>query len=311
MNTQKPQKQSALLLIFICIFAACSERDDTSLVETDIPKEPVEKDKQTEQGTSTFRLAAWNIRIFSDGSRTDDELHHIAKVLIDYDFIAIVELRDEVVLMRTEALLDGMGKDYDYVISPPVGAKVKERYAFLFDPQIVRVIEDGEVFPDPNDGFLREPYFATFKAGEFDFTAIAVHVIWGDTVNRRQREVQELANVYRAVQAADDAEQDVILLGDFNRNPDDRLAYRPLLSIPSMRHLFQLPHKSHIKDTSLYDNIFFQTHHVTEYTRDSGIERFDEIHFGNDDAAASLAVSDHRPVWGIFRIDADDDGLHP
>ena len=303
------RKQSALLLILICIFIACSARDNTPLVETDIPKESVEEDALTEPGTPTFRLAAWNIRIFSNGSRNDNELHHIAKVLVNYDFIAIVELRDELVLMRTEALLDGMGRDYDYVMSPPVGAKVKERYAFLFDPQIVRVIEDGEVFPDPNDAFLRDPYFATFKAGEFDFTAIAVHVIWGDSVNQRRREVQELANVYQAVQAADDAEQDVILLGDFNRNPDDQSAYAPLLSIRSMEHLFQLPQKSHIKDTSLYDNIFFQTHHVTEYTGESGIERFDEAHFGNDDAAASLAVSDHRPVWGTFRIDVDDDGV--
>ena len=305
------RKQSALLLLLICVFVACSERDDNPIVETDIPKELAEEYTPTEQSASTFRLAAWNIRIFSNGSRTKDELHHIAKVLIRYDFIAIVELRDEAVLMRTEAVLEGMGRDYDYVMSPSVGAKVQERYAFLFDRQIVRVIEGGEVFPDPQDVFLREPYFATFKAGEFDFTAIAVHVIWGDSVHRRQREVQELANVYQAVQAADDTEQDVILLGDFNRNPDDQLAYRRLLSIPSMRHLFRLPQKSHIKDTSLYDNIFFQTNHVTEYTGDSGIERFDETHFGNDDAAASLAVSDHRPVWGTFRIDTDDDGLHP
>ena len=42
---------------------------------------------------------------------------------------------------------------------------------------------------DPNDAFLREPYFATFRAGLFDFTAIAVHVIWGDSVNGRRREV--------------------------------------------------------------------------------------------------------------------------
>ena len=356
------RKQSALLLMLICIFAACSEHDDSPLLEEQISKElvegttigspknaeqknPVEADVAREPvedkgidnleianpqvenpeeakqrdpvemeppmglNTPTFRLAAWNIRIFSDGSRNDDELHQIAKVLTNYDFIAIVELRDEVVLMRTEVLLDGMGRDYDYIISPPVGAKVKERYAFLFDPQIVHVIEDGEVFPDPNDVFLREPYFATFKAGEFDFTAIAVHVIWGDSVNRRRREVQELANVYQAVQAADEDEQDVILLGDFNRNPDDQLAYGPLLSIRSMGHLFRFPQKSHIKDTSLYDNIFFQTNHVTEYTGESGIERFDEAHFGNDDAAASLAVSDHRPIWGTFRIDVDDDGL--
>ena len=303
------RKQSALLLIFGCLFAACSEHDDTLLLDTEVLKEPVEEVIPKELEPSTFRLAAWNIRIFSDGSRTDDELHHIAKILINYDFIAIVELRDDVVLMRTEAILEGMERDYDYVISPPVGAKVKERYAFLFDPRIVRVIENGKVFPDPNDVFLREPYFATFKAGEFDFTAIAVHLIWGDSVNQRRREVQELANVYQAVQAADKTEQDVILLGDFNRNPDDQSAYGPLLSIRSMRHLFQLPQKSHIKDTSLYDNIFFQTNHVTEYTGESGIERFDEILFGNDDDAASLAVSDHRPVWGIFRIDSDDDGL--
>ena len=303
------RKQYALLLTLICIFAACTEQRDPPLVETDIPNKQFEQSSPKELSTSPFRLAAWNIRIFSDGSRNDDELDHIAKVLIDYDFIAIVELRDEVVLMRTEAILEGMGRDYDYVASPPVGARVKERYAFLFDRQIVRVIDDGEVFPDPNDIFLREPYFATFKAGEFDFTAIAVHVIWGDSVNQRRREVQELANVYQAVQAADDAEQDVILLGDFNRNPDDQSTYGPLLSIPSMEHLFRFPQKSHIKDTSLYDNIFFQTNYVTEYTGESGIERFDEARFGNDDAAASLAVSDHRPVWGTFRIDTDDDGL--
>ena len=164
-----PQKQSALLLILVCVFAACTERNDTPLLETDIPNTQVEESIPTEQGTPTFSLAAWNIRIFSNGSRNNAELHHIAKVLIDYDFIAIVELRDETVLIRTEAILEGMGRNYDYVMSPPVGAKVKERYAFLFDPQIVRVIEDGEVFPDPNDAFLREPYFATFKAGEFDF----------------------------------------------------------------------------------------------------------------------------------------------
>lgn len=296
MTVQTAHKQSILLLLtVICVFMACSENDDLPTVGLNTP---------------TFRLGAWNIRFFSNNSRTDDELHHIAKVLIGYDFIAIVELRDEVVLMRTEAILEGMGRDYDYVASPSVGAKQKERYAFLFDPQIVHVIEDGEVFPDRSDIFLREPYFATFKAGEFDFTAIAVHVIWGDSINQRRREVQELANVYQVVQDADDAEQDVILLGDFNRNPDDQAAYGPLLAIPSMKHLFQLPKKSHIKDTSLYDNIFFQTNYVTEYTGESGIERFDETHFGNDDDVASLAVSDHRPVWGTFRIDTDDDGLN-
>jgi len=47
------------------------------------------------------------------------------------DFIAIIEIRDKAVLQRTEAMLESMGKDYDYQISDRVGRGVKERYAFL------------------------------------------------------------------------------------------------------------------------------------------------------------------------------------
>ena len=48
----------------------------------------------------------------SDNSRTDAELEAIARTLVDYDFIAIVELRDEVVLKRTQEILLQMGKAY-------------------------------------------------------------------------------------------------------------------------------------------------------------------------------------------------------
>ena len=97
-----------------------------------------------------------------------------------------------------------------------------------------------------------------------------------------------------------------LLVGDFNRAPNDTMAYGNLMALPSMTYLFRLPEKSHIRDTSLYDNIFFQTDHVTEYLGRSGIDKFDETDFGNDDTAANLAVSDHRPVWAVFSIDGSD-----
>ena len=78
---------------------------------------------------SDLRLAAWNIRIMSHKSRTDAELIEIARTLADYDFIAIVELRDEAVLKRTQRILSQMGTAYDYQLSPAVGRGVKERYA--------------------------------------------------------------------------------------------------------------------------------------------------------------------------------------
>ena len=129
----------------------------------------------------------------------------------------------------------------------------------------------------------------------------------GDTIRLRKAEVKALADVYRYVQKANGAEDDVLLVGDFNRNPNDAESYSRIMAIPSMIRLFELPQKSHIRDSSLYDNIFFQTDYVTEYLGSSGIDRFDETDFGNDDKAANLAVSDHRPVWAVFRTDLDDD----
>ena len=118
----------------------------------------------------------------------------------------------------------------------------------------------------------------------------------------RRAEIMALADVYQHVQAANGAEDDVLLVGDFNMNPDDEEAYRNLLAFPSMTHLFDMSQKSLIWDSNLYDNIFFQTDYVTEYTGESGIDRFDETDFEND-KAANRAVSDHRPVWATFRMD--------
>ena len=260
---------------------------------------------------SSLSVAAWNIRILSDNSRNDSELHKIAQTLIDYDFIAISELRDEAVLKRTQKILSQMGKMYQYQLSPAVGRGVKERYAFLYKRDLVSVVNQGELYPDAADGkddFARDPYWATFRAGAFDFSVIVVHVIWGDTVGPRKAEVSALADVYRYVQEANGTEEDVLLVGDFNRNPNDTEAYSRIMAIPSMVRLFELPQKSHVRDSSLYDNIFFQSDYVTEYLGTSGIDKFDETDFGNDDQAANLAVSDHRPVWAVFGIEIDDDG---
>ena len=285
------------------------EDSQTDEIDTDLV---VSQDTLTSDANqSALKLAAWNIRIMSDKSRTDAELQAIARILIDYDFIAIVELRDEMVLKRTQKILMQMGKAYQYQFSPAVGRGVKERYAFLYKADLVSVVSPGELYPDAADGkddFSRDPYWATFRAGAFDFSVIAVHVIWGDTVGPRKAEVNALADVYRYVQEVNGTEEDVLLVGDFNRNPNDAESYSQILAIPSMVRLFELPQKSHIRDSSLYDNIFFQSDSVTEYLNRSGIDRFDETDFGNDDKAANLAVSDHRPVWAVFSIEIDDDG---
>ena len=99
-----------------------------------------------------------------------------------------------------------MGKAYDYQFSPAVGRGVKRAVCVPLQVQdLVSVVSPGELYPDAADGkddFSRDPYWATFRAGEFDFSVIAVHVIWGDTVGPRKAEVRALADVYKYVQEA-------------------------------------------------------------------------------------------------------------
>ncbi len=194
----------AVLVFAVVVAAWYGVRSLLDNRSVDIPHHiPVE----TTASRDEFRLASWNVRIFSDESRDDTEIRYIAQTLADYDFIAIVELRDETVLRRTEKVLEEMGRNYDYQISPPVGRKVKERYAFVYDPSLVDVITEGQLYPDPNDVFIREPYYASFRAGQFDFTIIATHVIWGKRVADRRAEILRLGEVYRAIQNANPEEQ--------------------------------------------------------------------------------------------------------
>jgi endonuclease/exonuclease/phosphatase family metal-dependent hydrolase len=256
--------------------------------------------------SETVKIASFNIRIFSNKSRNDEELNYIANILQQYDFIAIQELRDEEVLRRVTTLLKNNGRSYSYEISDEVGRGVKERYAFLYDRDIVEVIEKGKLLNDINDDFIREPYYATFQAREFDFTIITIHVLFGESKDQRRKEVEKLARIYKEIQDSNSKEQDVILCGDFNFPPDDK-GFDKLKAIPSMTFLIMSPKKTTISDTSLYDNFWFQENYTKEFTGECDVYMFDEIVFQNDDKSAKLAVSDHRPIWAVFDIKEPDD----
>jgi endonuclease/exonuclease/phosphatase family metal-dependent hydrolase len=280
-----------------------SEPEESTIPESE-PELEVQESTSSEDASS-LKLASWNIRIFSK-SRTDAQLKKICNIMKQFDFITIIELRDSVILDRAVAMLKSLyNKNYAYEFSPAVGAGVKEYYAFFYDTSKVRVLKRGQIYNDST--FLRCPYYATFKANNFDFTAIAIHIIWGDSVGERRKEIKRMATVYQDIQNSDPHENDILLMGDFNRDPDDDLAWGALRSISSLKTLFSLPASSMIWDSHLYDNMMFQTIYTTEYSLDHGIIRFDETDFGNDDNAANKDVSDHRPIWAIFRTDIDDD----
>ena len=251
----------------------------------------------------TVKIASFNIRILSNNSRDEEELQLIAEVIQRYDLVAIQEIRDMAVMTR----LIGLLPEYIGHMSPPVGRGVKERYAFMWRSDKVGLVTDGQFYPERHDEFIREPWYATFRAGQFDFTLVTVHILFGKSRKDRRPELRALSHVMEWVQIRDPLEQDIILLGDFNAPPTDAGWDILKQSFPQIQHILDPPIKTTITDTSLYDNIWFDSRFTTEYTGDHGMYRFDEDMFDNDDKRASKMVSDHRPIWATFTTDTDDD----
>jgi endonuclease/exonuclease/phosphatase family metal-dependent hydrolase len=250
-----------------------------------------------------LRLATWNIRILSDGSRDDAELAYIAQIMERYDLVAVQELRDTRAAQRLLAMLSG----WEAVVSEPAGRGVKERCAFFYRTAMVEPLGDAFLLPDPADLFIREPYIGGFRAGNFDFTLITIHLLYGSGKNERRRELVLLDDVVRAVDFLDGAEEDQILLGDFNFDADD-----PGWQCTRMVPVVAPEVKTTITDTSSYDNVWIDPERSREYAGFLEVYRFDELLFADDDRAASLAVSDHRPVAVLMATGLpDDDGEDP
>lgn len=149
------------------------------------------------------------------------------------------------------------------------------------------------------DKFIRPPFWATFRSGNFDFSVIAVHT----QPKHAYLENKLMDEVYSHVQVENGPdEDDVLLVGDFNLYPGSSA----LNDLPKrVTSLFQRPLATNIRGDKLYDNIFFDEKHLQEYLY-SAIDEFDEIEFDNNDHEAD-DVSDHRPVWAVFSIDLEDD----
>lgn len=259
-------------------------------------KNPIDDD-ESEPGDGRLNIATWNVRELSDASRDDSQLAQIAGIITRYEFVALQEVKDTVVLDRLMDLLPG----WNYICSDPVGIPATDRYAFLYKDSELTVLGSPYIYGDPVDMFLTEPFVAHFRSGDFDFTAVTVQLNDGGTIAEIQMEAALLDDVLGNTDGANSFENDVILMGSFNLPPDDSFweigTHTPLVSAETM---------TTIDDTGSSDNIWINTVETTEGDQSIFIYAFDDTF--TDDAAASLAVSDHRPVSTYIETGSDDDG---
>ena len=232
-----------------------------------------------------------------------------AKILEGFDIVGLVEVinRDGV-----EELVDELNKQsdekWDYHISPfGVGSsKYKEYFAYVYKKDKVKFIKSEGFYKNGKSPLLREPYGATFQIGNFDFTLVLVHTIYGNNESQRKAENFKMVDVYNYFQDRDEKENDIFIAGDFNLYALDE-SFRPLY-----KHADKITYAIDpaIKTTigakgraNSYDNFFFSQKYSQEFTGSSGALDFS----GDNPKLMREIVSDHIPVFIVVETSKDDD----
>ena len=237
------------------------------------------------------------------------DIPQTVKILQGFDIVGLVEVinRDGV-----EELVDELNKQsdekWDYHISPfGVGSsKYKEYFAYVYKKDKVKFIKSEGFYKNGKSSLLREPYGATFQIGNFDFTFVLVHTIYGNNESQRKAENYKMVDVYNYFQDRDEKENDIFIAGDFNLYALDE-SFRPLY-----KHADKITYAIDpaIKTTigakgraNSYDNFFFSQKYTQEFTGSSGALDFS----GDNPKLMREIISDHIPVFIVVETSKDDD----
>ena len=281
----------------------------------------------------TLNFAVWNIREFGNKKRTDAAIHYIAEILGQFDLIALVELRND--LTDLGRVLPILGEYWDVIYSDWMldSGGNNERIAYLFDTRAV--IFNGlaaEVdAPRKRQGeeylaqqsFWRAPYMCSFRAGNFDFIAVATHARWGDSLTGRQAELQLLADwIDTRFKDRFVEDHDLLVAGDFNIPEVGDALFKALtsrgLQIPEPLKKLQSGDRviggTNLEESARYDQILHLPTVPANFMKAGGTLDFfiDDAHikelFPGEKYTRqqfSFQLSDHLPLWIQVKTDID------
>jgi len=265
---------------------------------------------------STIRIATFNaLRL---GHNNGKSLQKLVDVLSAFDVVALEEVMNEDTLKAVKEILgQATGSPWEYVIS---GRKIgrssyKEYYAIIFRTDRTQLLPgSAQIWNDADDKFEREPFSASFRSGNFDYTIIVMHSDFDSNKEVMRAEARNLRQVFETLQDRDAKENDLILVGDFNLPADDE-GWSNLRSISTVRNLLPGTTRTTLSASgalsSAYDNIWIQdtyTHHeyadttVADYYFTRMFRAFEK-----PGAEARRWISDHVPVYAVFWTNREDD----
>lgn len=243
-------------------------------------------------------ISSWNIRDMGK-SKSDEVIGYMAETLRNFDVVAIQEVvagpGGAKAVARLADELNRKGSKWNYAISNPTESSpyTSERYAYLWKPSKVKIIDKPWLDQNFVNDIEREPFMMTISYQGKQLTLVNFHAV--PSTKQPEREIKFfkfLPDLY--------PDKQLIFMGDFNI-PDHHTVFNPLKK-KGYEHAFigqktSLRSKCNTKIiedclSKSYDHFFFSANHVE-------ILNCDVIYFyeGYTHIKAARKVSDHIPIW--------------
>ena len=260
-----------------------------------------------------LKISAFNIQIFGKAKREKENVMNVlTKIAQEFDIMLVQEIRDreeKTIPYYLQKINDEIGyQKYDFIRSERLGRTTsKEAYSYIYNIDKVQFIEGSEyVYNDVNDVFEREPYIASFRSGNFDFTLVGIHVKPDDA----DAEIGYLANVVNSILAENPNEKDIIVMGDFNADGtyfDEDDNANPFKS-PGFYWVITNDMDTMTKTSWTYDRMVIKDSTFDyEYIENSATVFYFDTEYGISDETFVWEVSDHYPIYADFKTNLIDD----
>ena len=248
-----------------------------------------------------IRLATFNLDGLDDNRLANPKVcDSLVRILSRFDVVALQNIRagNRGLLMRLKDQINATGRCFDFVTCPTLDRDPADIYnAMLFDATTVEVDHQTVHSVDAPPGtFHVRPLVAEFcvrgPPPSEAFTFMLVNVLVDP--RRGPQELDSLADAYRAARDSGQGEDDIIMLGDLETDPEHlgRLGRVPGL----VAAVSGIPTTT--RGTRLADNIHFDRTATVEYTGRSGV--LDMVRELDLTPQEALDVSEHLPVWAEF-----------
>lgn len=274
---------------------------------------------------TSFRLLTWNIRNFH-GRKEDKAMAYIAKIIKNFDVIAIQEVKDD--LGGIEKLQRILKKRYRFIFSDPAGNG--ERLVFCYDSkkiqltglaaEIVMAPGQGKKTVKPELEFERTPYMASFRTSKCNFILVTVHIYYGSGSAVKYR-LDEIKNIVKFLEKrstdTDSLDSDYIACGDFNiervrakirkkKKEDpleglfDALQSKGLIVEDDIKNS-----PSNLSKTKHFDQIAYHKYDdsTISFVKGGVIDFVGAVY--RNDPKLKYKLTDHLPMWAVFETSPD------